>query len=349
MRNMASKMERETKVLFVHPGPSTFVRIDLDILKRHFSVRPMKATTFLVPKPGRNPLVFWQLLKGVWWADVVYCWFANVNAFFAALFSIVFRKRFLVVAGGYDAAYVPEIDYGLFTGRWSSVLTRFVYKNADRILVVDESLKIDILRNTGLEIGNKIKTVPTGYDHRRWKPEGEKDEKLVITVGVVNWSNLKRKGFEIFVRAARFFPDVRFILVGKHLDDSVSYLKALASSNTEFTGFVSERELIRFYQKAKVYCQLSRYEGLPNALCEAMLCECIPVGTKKGGIPTAMGDTGFFVPYGDVEATVRGIRKALSSSLKRGKSARERIKKLFPSQRREKELICHINYLLICK
>jgi len=42
----------------------------------------------------------------------------------------------------------------------------------------------------------------------------------------------------------------------------------------KFTGLVPDEELIKYYQKAKVY-QLSEYEGLPNALCEAMLCECL--------------------------------------------------------------------------
>ena len=44
----------------------------------------------------------------------------------------------------------------------------------------------------------------------------------------------------------------------------------------------------------------TKYERLPNALhCEAMLCECVPVGTRYCGIPTAIGDTGLYVPYGD--------------------------------------------------
>ena len=32
-----------------------------------------------------------------------------------------------------------------------------------------------------------------------------------------------------------------------------------------------QEKLIPYYQKAKVYCQLSMREGLPNALCEALL------------------------------------------------------------------------------
>ena len=347
--SIMSEKREGVKVLFVYSSLSTFVRTDLDILRTHFTVKSMKATTFLVPKPGRNPLIFPRLLKEVLWADVVFSWFANLNAVFLVLLSIIFRKKSLIVVGGYDAAYMPEIGYGVFIGRWNRVWVKLVYRYVDKILVVDESLKEDIMKNTGLQIEKKIRTVPTGYDSDKWKPEGEKNERLVITVGNVIRSNLKRKGFETFVKAAKFFPNVKFVLIGKHSDASIDYLKSIASLNVDFPGFVSDRELIRYYQKAKVYCQLSTYEGLPNALCEAMLCECVPLGTRSYGIPTAIGNTGFYVPYGDVETTVEGIRKALSSSLKRGKAARERIKKLFPSQRREKELIYHINELLICK
>jgi len=335
--------KRKIKVLFVYLNLSSFVRRDLEILERHFDVKRLKIETFLVPRRGRNPLVFWRLFKGILWADIAYCWFANLNTFFAILFSVIFRKKSIVIVGGCDAAYVPEINYGVFTNCWSAMLAKFVYKHADRILVVDESLKKDILKNTGLKIGNKIKVVPTGYDYNKWMPssKGNKED-LVITVGAINWSNLKRKGFETFVKAAKYLSNVKFVLIGKLVDNSVRYLKSIASSNVDFPGFVSESELIRFYQRAKVYCQLSRYEGLPNALCEAMLCECIPVGTRYCGIPTAIGDTGFYVPYGDVKATVEAIKKALDSDSKRGDKARKRIKERFPLKRREKELLYYI-------
>ena len=115
------------------------------------------------------------------------------------------------------------------------------------------------------------------------------------------------------------------------------YPKPIASPNVKFTGFVPDEELIRYYQRAKVYCQLSRYEGLPNALCEAMCCECVPVGTNYCGIPTAIEDTGFYVPYKDPKATAKAIKEALKSD--KGKDARGRIKKIFSVERREKELI----------
>lgn len=81
---------------------------------------------------------------------------------------------------------------------------------------------------------------------------------------------IKRKGLETFVKSARYLSNIKFVLIGSHLDDSIKYLRSIAPSNVEFTGFVSDEELLKWYQRAKVYCQLSRYEGLPNALCEAL-------------------------------------------------------------------------------
>jgi glycosyltransferase involved in cell wall biosynthesis len=235
---------------------------------------------------------------------------------------------------------VPEIGYGAFSkGRfWKEGLAaKYVFNNVDKALVVDLSLKDDIVKNAGVEGGN-IDYLPTGYDPNYWRPKGKKED-IVLTVGTVSEPVIKRKGFETFVKAAKYLPDVEFVLVGKHADGSISRLESIAPSNVKFTGFVPDEELLKWYQKAKVYCQLSRYEGLPNALCEAMLCECIPVGTEYCGIPTAIGDTGFYVPYGDPKATAEAIRKALNAPDELRKDVRERIAKIFSLERREEELI----------
>jgi glycosyltransferase involved in cell wall biosynthesis len=142
---------------------------------------------------------------------------------------------------------------------------------------------------------------------------------------------------DVFVKAAGYLKDVKFVLVGNSSDGTMDALRAMASSNVEFAGTVSHDQLAGYYQRAKVYCQLSMSEGLPNALCEAMLCECVPVGTEVNGIPTAMGDTGFYVPVGDAEAAADAVRQALSSN--KGRDARARIVSMFSVDKREKELV----------
>ena len=236
-----------------------------------------------------------------------------------------------------DAANIPEIDYGRFTqGFFKRKMTIFALKHATKVLVVDPSLKDDVIKNARID-GENIEYVPTGYDPEYWKPTGKKDN-IIITVGGIVDSVVKRKGFKTFIKAAERIPDSKFVIVGKHIDSSIDELKDISKNNVEFTGFVSDEELLRWYQKSKVYCQLSRYEGLPNALCEAMLCECIPVGTKNCGIPTAIGNTGFYVPYNDVKETANAINKALKNQ-NLGKKARNRIKTQFPISLREKKLI----------
>ncbi|RLF30482.1 MAG: glycosyl transferase family 1, partial [Thermoplasmata archaeon] len=146
------------------------------------------------------------------------------------------------------------------------------------------------------------------------------------------------------VNTAKYLPDVRFVVIGKFIDNSIEYVKKNASTNVGFTGFVSENELIEWYQRAKVICQLSYYEAFGLAPAEGMACECIPVVTKeRAGLPEFVGDCGFYVSYGDEKATAEAIKKALNAPDELGKKARERIKEMFPLEKREMELRKLIN------
>jgi len=258
--------------------------------------------------------------------------------------SKIFKKKSIVIVGGVDAANVPEINYGRFTQDFfKRRMTIFALKHATKVLVVDPSLKEDIIKNAKVN-GNNIEYIPTGYDSEYWKPKGKKED-IVLTVGGIVNSVVKRKGFKTFVKAAGHIPDLKFVIVGKHIDSSADELKKISQKNVEFTGFVSDEELLKWYQRSKVYCQLSRYEGLPNALCEAMLCKCVPIGTKNCGIPTAIGNTGFYVPYNDEKETADAISKALKNQ-NFGKKARDRIKTNFPLTSREKKLLKIIKSLI---
>jgi len=322
------KSKDKKKILFIHCTFSSFIVKDLEILKKHFKVKNIKWSG----KRGILKIGF-NVIK----SNITYSWFAGDHAFITVLFSKLFRKKSIVIIGGGDVAYVPELNYGQFTLKWHKrFLTKFALKHATIVLAVDPSLKADAIKNAKVD-GKNIKYLPTGYNPDYWKPNGKKED-IVLTVGGVVESIVKRKGFDTFVKAAGYIPNVKFVVIGKYIDDSIDMLKKIAPSNVVFTGFVSDEELLEWYQKAKVYCQLSRYEGLPNALCEAMLCECVPVGTKYCGIPTGIGDTGFYVPFGAEKEAADGIKKALEHP-ELGKKARERIKTKFPFKLRETELI----------
>ena len=321
------KRKDEIKILFVYSALGSFVRRDLEILEKCFHVKKMKVIM--------SPLTVLRLLKGILWADVVYAWFIKLNTFFAVLFCMVLRKKCIIVAGGYDVAYVPEINYGALFSPWRRIMVKFVLEHASKVLAVSGSNRNQIMR---LARPKRLKLLYNGVDVEKFKPSDEK-EKLVITVGRVSDSTIKRKGLDTFVKAAACLPDVRFILIGKY-DGSIERLKKMAGSNVIFTGYVSEESLLRYYQRAKVYCQLSAHESFGVALAEAMSCCCVPVVTRRYALPEVVGDTGFYAPYNDPEATAEAIRKALKSD--KGTKARERIKKHFSLEAREKRLISEI-------
>ncbi len=327
------------KICFIGNISISFQKNDYKILNKHFKVEliqpPKKKIEWL-----KYPFI---VAKKIIKCDIVFCWFAGWHSLFPVLISKLFRKKSIVIVGGYDAAYVPEINYGAFTNLKERLPAKYVLKNVDKTLVVDPSLTNDIIKNAGIN-GENIDYLPTGYDPNYWEPKGKK-ENLVLTVGSINHSVVKRKGFVTFIKAAKYVPSATFVLIGKFVDDSIDYLKKIAPSNVKFTGFVSDKELLEWYQRAKVYCQLSRYEGLPNALCEGMLCGDIPIGTKYCGIPRAIDDTGFYVAYCDEKATAEAIKKALHTLDELGKKARERIRDNFPIEKREKELVKIINDL----
>jgi len=321
---MSSKKIR--KVFFVTLSFSEFIKKDLSFLKKHYKVKVGhyrgKRSTF-------------HMLKGTLWSDLTFSWFADIHSFWAVFFSRVFKKKSIVVVGGYDAAKVPEMNYGLALSPVLYHFAKYALKKADRVLTVDESLKKDIIKNYEVS-GKNIVTVPTGYDPGFWKLNRKKEE-LVLSISQINPLYIKIKGIEAFIQCASYFPETKFVVAGPSEKKSLIRLRAMSPPNVIFSGHIPKHELPGWYSRAKVYCQFSRSAGLPNTLCEAMLCECIPVGTPYGGIPTAIGNTGYYVPYGDVHATVAAIRKALQSQ--NGKKARERIKKLFLLEKRDNKLI----------
>ena len=332
------------KILFVYSALSSFIRTDLEILQKHFNVKTVKIEVFFVPRKGRNPLEFLRLLKGILLADIAFTWFADVNAFFMVLFCKFLRKKSVIVVGGYDVVYIPEIDYGILRSSFGRVRARFIFEHATRILPFSYHAKDMVL---GITKKVNFRVIQLSCDVKKLKPFHVKKENLAITVCYIDKDNVVRKGLKTFVESAKSLPQTKFALIGSHEDDAVNYLKKTSAPNVEFTGYVSNEVLHRWYQKAKVYCQLSYEEGFGVALIEAMACGCVPVVSLKArALRETVGKHGFYVPYGDVEATVKAIKEALSAPREMGLTAKERVENLFAVERREKELLRAINDIL---
>ena len=314
------------RVAMIAASESSFVRMDRQILEEAFVVR-------FVPWNGKRsiPRLVWAILR----SEVTFAWFALDHAYGASRLARLFGRKSIVVVGGVDAAKVPELRYGAHIEPAAAVRSRYALEHSDRVLIVADSLREDIARNAGVRRAEII-TVGLGFDTEFFAPDA-RDRDTVLTVGIVSDVNIRRKGLDTFVGAAKRLPDVRFVLVGAGPGPAQDRLRAAAPSNVEFLPFLDTADLREQYRRARVYVQASLYEGSPSALGEAMACGCVPVGTRIGGIPDLVGDTGFYVPAGDPDATASAIREAYDSNL--GGRARQRIEQQFSKARRRKALI----------
>jgi len=309
---------RRSRVLFLYPVDTTFVRSDFELLRRVADVTP-----YHFRGPRDYPGLFARLFS----ADTVYCWFALGFAAVAAVAGRLLGRRALVVAGGWDVVAMPEIGYGRLVSLRGRLVARIAFFFANEILAFSDWSAVQIRR---LSPGAKIRRVYLSVDAEAFLPAQK--ERVVVCVANVSWENLARKGLRTFVDAASSLSDVQFFLVGQWCDDSVYELKANAPPNVTITGRLPDKDLKRLLGRAKVYCQPSYTEGFGVAIIEAMASGCIPVVTSAGAIPEVVGETGIFVDYGNPSKLAAAIQLALTSD--RGNAARTRVIRRFPQARR---------------
>lgn len=310
----------------------TFIQSDLGLLSKHYEVRSLDVGKYEGSFKGEM-IVAYRLLRGVLWSDVVFSWFADRHTRGAVRLSRMFGKPSVVVVGGYEVAKMPEIGYGSMLDPKKAKTVRYVLKSATKVLAVSGFSQEQI---RAVSDADNVELVYNGVDTGTFIPSASKSD-LVLTVGLVNRNTVPLKGFRTFIACAARFPDVRFVVVGLCPDNAVDELKAVAPKNVEFTGLLPQGELREIFAKAKVYCQLSMHESFGMSTVEAMSSGCIPVVTRAGALPEVVGDTGIFVPYGDVEATTKAIHEALKRT--DGDKVRERAKKLFSIDIREREFV----------
>lgn len=328
------EMGKKKRILFSSTIYTSFIKEDFNILEKYFATHKIIGSGFIH---------IIKLLFSIPKADVTYTWFASVYSAFVVFFSRLFRKKSVIVIGGVDVADYKEINYGIWLSWWKSKFVGYAIRNADKILSVDPFLIAEAKRLANYD-GNNIVYLPTGYDHYFWKAEGDKED-FILSVGVCEdeWRMMK-KGFDKLIGAAIELPEIQFKIIGIK-DELFQKIKPHLPKNVEVITFVGRETLLKYYQKAKVYTQVSYTEGLPNSLCEAMLCECVPVGTNRGGIPTGIGGTGFIVEYGDSDALKEAFRNAIKLPGEAGKKARQHVIDNFPIHKRESSLIAIIQKL----
>ena len=322
-------------LIYVHPGASSFIRQDIEYLKKEFHLTPYffnPSNKLLLPFEFLKLFCFLLTAKK---QDVLVS-FGGYHSFIAALISRLKGNRIFVILNGVDSAAVPEINYGFLRKGVLRFCCKKSYQWADRILPVSESLMHTTntyafddkklgLNETFSKNEFKYEVIPNGFDSDFWSPESEIERgKSVITVASKN--RIELKGVDLFLRLARDHPSYTFYIAGI---DSLEN----TSSNVKCLGYLKPGKLRTYYSKSQFYFQLSVWEGFGCALCEAMLCGCVPIVSDVNVLKEIVGDNELVLMKKNMDSLI-SLTNSLINTQKNGLIYRERIRKKYPISQR---------------
>jgi glycosyltransferase involved in cell wall biosynthesis len=349
--------KQKPALIFCHMGLSTFVQTDLDLLSRHYEI-----ISYYYPR-SRN--FFKKMLTGVWAiihalyyvpkAKMVYSYFAGYHCLPHVLLGTLFQKRILVTAGGFDTASIPSLHYGVFFRKnMLQYIVRLEYRLAHKIAVVDASLIHNINTYAATDqsgftsgllafcpaLAGKLCVVSGCADGKMWTmpPENQLRSGVVFVAVINHWATFLAKGGEIILALASSMPEVQFTLVGIHANVQ-KIIQGKGFANVRMTPFLDQGKLLKEYQSHSVFLLPSFTEGLPNVLCEAMLCGCVPVVSEVNGMPEAVGSYGFVVRKPDICQWRHAVQQALQSGQVLRDAGRNRILQNYSPQMREQQLV----------
>lgn len=334
-------------ILFIKKSDSKFVIRDEQILKQHYRVKSFKfgSPTGLAIIPNLIKIFVW-LAWNIWTADIIYSWFCDYHSFLPVLYGRLFNKNIAIVIGGFDAAKVDMINYGAHQEKIRSEIIQLCSNLADVLFPVSRNTEKELFDNINLKDKTKSTVIYNGVNTEElFYQDNSFEEDSIITVGGINQTTIKRKGIELFVQAAHFFPGHKFYLIGKYNQKTIDIIKSFSSDNLIITGRISDSKLAELMQRAKVYVQASIHEGFGVSLAEAMYCKCIPVASNRTAIPEVVGDTGFYIEDLSVKELVDKIKLALKANHNAGRAAHKRINENYTLVKRKKKLLTELNKL----
>jgi glycosyltransferase involved in cell wall biosynthesis len=258
---------------------------------------------------GGSAVVRLRRLIRVWKPDVLQTalWHANVLGRIAAINTGV------PVVSGYQS-----VDDDKPANR--VLLDRFTRRLAMAHVCASRAVAERAIERERL-LASSVHVAASGKDVERWRPKGRRDDvraSLGIPDGtpVAGWAGRihPTKDLGVLIRAVASLADWRLLVVGDGPQSPLLSRWAQESGLGSRLIHVPETsEVGPFLEAMDVYCLVSRWEGSPGGLIEAMASGLPVVATSVGGVTEIVtpGVDGLLVPPNDPDSVATAIEEAL--------------------------------------
>ncbi|MBQ0036866.1 MAG: glycosyltransferase [Firmicutes bacterium] len=284
---------------------------DVEILKYYKSenIYPLsnkvKVTTVEENTKTRN------IIKNIKWmkhyfksnADVIVSFLAKYNMM--ALLANKGNNIPIIVADRNDPRYVPN-------GKALRLLRNLLYKTADNV-IVQSTDNYNYFSN----IINRCEVIMNPFSNKDMVGVAlnANKEKTIVSVGRLE----KQKNQELLIRAFKKIniPDYKLIIYGEG-----SYRERLERliNELELEGHVllpgSRKNILELIKTSKLFVMSSNYEGMANALAEAMCIGLPVISTKISAASDLIEDdkNGILVCIGNEEQLVNAMLKIINNN-----------------------------------
>lgn len=201
------------------------------------------------------------------------------------------------------------------------ILKRLLLPYADWLVVQTQSIKDyfpeSIQKKTSI-IYNPVNDEVFSLPQPSLKGRGEDRLNRIISVGRLYPQKNQAMMIRAFAKVAAEFPDWQLVIYGEGpLRESLELIvdslelqdRVLLPGRTE--------HVVEELNKSKIFCMSSDYEGMSNAMIEAV-CVGLPiVTTNVSGVKELVKDreNGFVVPCGDVDAMSSALYSVIKDSI----------------------------------
>jgi glycosyltransferase involved in cell wall biosynthesis len=228
----------------------------------------------------------------------------------------------------------------VYTKRWRCWIDHIISRWADKVTAVSESVREFCVKMEGMPadhvvvIRNGIYVTPTpdAQDHAQIRHQLHVDDDTLLVGAVGRLST--QKGHRILIQAAPLIlsnvPNVKFVIVGQGpgMTELRAYVSQLRLDGFFiFTGHVSN--IVPLLTAMDLYVHPSLWEGMPNAVLEAMACGKPIIATDVDGTVELLidGESGYLIPPNEVEPLATAVSYLLThpdEAQKMGNAARQR-------------------------
>jgi len=289
---------------------------------------------YILELPSAGTRLYRELKR--WKPDILHCWLFQANMLGRVVGKITGVPT--IISGLRVTEMEKNIQYPI--DRLTSGMT-------DLYLAVCEAVADHYRKNLSV-IGKKMRVIRNGIDPTPYREQdrGRQRKELGLSENEIALGAMGRlhrqKGFDLLINAMakvqETHPKAVLLIAGE--GPQRGDLEKMAAPSGDRVRLVGEQKAEEFLAALDIFVLPSRWEGMPNAVLEAMASGLPVVASRVGGTPEIVSESnarteaesGILVPPDDIDALAGALNELISSPERRekiGESARSRAEKLF--------------------